>query len=644
MANNETTDLKLAQVFATKAFRIPDYQRGYAWGERQWKDLWEDIWDITEDSISKEYQPHFMGTITLKEICKEAIPPEELWFRERGNNFYDIVDGQQRLTTLEIMLSELIKYYPDEEEKEDLRNTYLFKKRNAANSRFYLFSYNRNDKNQAFLLNHVFEDNTMIVPDGYINVYTNNLSAAKNWFSEHISQLSDENKRDLLRRIQTALVFDIKYISNNVSEQAVFETMNNRGKPLSILEKLKNRLLFLTAKLPDPPEDRIVLSKMVNDAWRKVYDYLGKNPKKMLDEDEFLSAHLTLIREPEYYSFSEQVAEKKVFEMFCVRAQEYSLKCNKLAKDDDERVPPVNYAKIRQYVQDLADFVPYWHEVNNSEDLRINKILLLNGSKEMRILLASLVSFRGQQNALVNKCIDLLLKVEFRNSLPSMGVVDGRTYATRARELHNREESLDDFHHKLEQLLSVDCNVEGMIGQFKSLFEYERGNKGFHRWNGLKFFLMEFEQHLHETKFKNDDPRVFWNNFDTINIEHVLPQSFQNNWDNTMSDYLKGRVLSDDEKHRAEKIIVNTLGNLTILRYSKNSELQNNPWVDKRERYKAGSFSELAISEKKVWDGCAIRERGVEMLDFLSSMVQGLSFTEQQKEELLFVSDKYFVN
>ena len=325
MANNETTDLKLAQVFATKAFRIPDYQRGYAWGERQWNDLWEDIWDITEDSVSKEYQPHFTGTITLKEISKDTIPSEELWFRERGNNFYDVVDGQQRLTTLEIMLFELIKCYPDDDEKDDLRNTYLFKNRNAANNRFYLFSYNKNDKNQAFLLNRIFEDSTVIVPDGYVNVYTNNLTAAKTWLSENISQLSDEKKRDLLRRIQTALVFDIKYISNNVSEQAVFETMNNRGKPLSILEKLKNRLLFLTAKLPNSLEDRIILSKTVNDAWRNVYDYLGKNPEKMLDEDEFLSAHLTLIREPEYYSFSEQVAEKKVFEMFCVRAQQYSL-------------------------------------------------------------------------------------------------------------------------------------------------------------------------------------------------------------------------------------------------------------------------------------------------------------------------------
>lgn len=92
--------------------------------------------------------------------------------------------------------------------------------------------------------------------------------------------------------------------------------------------------------------------------------------------------------------------------MFCVRAQQYSLKCTKLIKDDDEREPSVDYTKISTYVRDLAYFVPYWYEMNNSDDLRIKKILLLNGSKEMRILLATLVSFRSQQNVLVDKCIN----------------------------------------------------------------------------------------------------------------------------------------------------------------------------------------------------------------------------------------------
>ena len=636
MANNETNDLRLAQVFATKAFRIPDCQRGYAWGVRQWNDLWEDIWDINEDTSTGDYQPHFTGTISLKEISRHNIPEEERWFKDKGNSFYAVVDGQQRLTTLEIMIFELIKSYPDEEEKLELQNTFLFKSRNATNTRLYLFSYGNKDKNRAFLLNKIFEDNTVILPAEYVNVYTNNLKKAKEWFCEKINMLSDEQKIDLLRRIQTALVFDIKYISNSVSEQAVFETMNNRGKPLSILEKLKNRLLFLTAKLSCQFEDKIILSGYINEAWRKVYDYLGKNPEGMLDEDDFLSAHLTLIRKPKETSFSIQAAEEKVFQMFCNRTQNYTLDYG--AEDSAGREPVVDYKKIKDYVLDIAEFVPYWYEVYNSLDERIRKIRILNDSKEMRILLATLLMLKNDSRELADKSIDLLLKIAFRNSLPSMNVVDERTYAQRARELHNKELNLDELNDKLEGFINTDCNAEGMIGQFNWLFEYERGAKGFHRWNGLKFFLMEYEQHLQG----NDLPHVSWDNYYDISIEHILPQAYQTNWSKVMDEYLKGKDLSDDENWRAQKIIINTLGNLTIIKDAKNSELQNNSWEDKRDRYKNGTFCEIKIAQESEWNGNTILNRGIEMLQFLMTMVPGLSLTEEQQKRMLFVAEKYF--
>ncbi|MBR3489102.1 MAG: DUF262 domain-containing protein [Bacteroidales bacterium] len=636
MANNETNDLRLAQVFATKAFRIPDHQRGYAWGVRQWNDLWEDIWDINEDTSTGDYQPHFTGTICLKEISRHIIPEEERWFKDKGNSFYAVVDGQQRLTTLEIMIFELIKSYPDEEEKLELQNTFLFKSRNSTNTRLYLFSYGKKDKNRAFLLNRIFEDTTVVLPTEFVNVYTNNLKKAKEWFCEKINMLSDEQKIDLLHRIQTALVFDIKYISNSVSEQAVFETMNNRGKPLSILEKLKNRLLFLTAKLSCQFEDKIILSGYINEAWRKVYDYLGKNPEGMLDEDDFLSAHLTLIRKPKETSFSIQAAEEKVFQMFCNRTQNYTLDYG--AEDSAGREPVVDYKKIEDYVLDIAEFVPYWYEVYNSLDERIRKIRILNDSKEMRILLATLLMLKNDSRELADKSIDLLLKIAFRNSLPSMNVVDERTYAQRARELHNKELNLDELNDKLEGFINTDCNAEGMIGQFNWLFEYERGAKGFHRWNGLKFFLMEYEQHLQG----NDLPHVSWDNYYDISIEHILPQAYQTNWSKVMDEYLKGKELSDDENWRAQKIIINTLGNLTIIKGAKNSELQNGSWNAKRERYKNGTFCEIKIAQNSEWNGNTILNRGIEMLSFLMTMVTGLSLTEEQQKRMLFVAEKYF--
>ena len=68
--------------------------------------------------------------------------------------------------------------------------------------------------------------------------------------------------------------------------------MNNRGKALSTLELLKNRLIFLSTKLP-VEEGNGVLRRQINEAWKSAYHYLGKNDERPLNDDEFLRTHLS---------------------------------------------------------------------------------------------------------------------------------------------------------------------------------------------------------------------------------------------------------------------------------------------------------------------------------------------------------------
>ena len=81
----------------------------------------------------------------------------------------------------------------------------------------------------------------------------------------------------------------------------------------------------------------------------------------------------------------------------------------------------------------------------------------------MRILLATVLMLKNDSIELADKTIDLLLKIAFRNSLPSMNVVDERTYTQRARELHNKELNLNELNDKLEGFINTDCNVDGVI-------------------------------------------------------------------------------------------------------------------------------------------------------------------------------------
>ena len=90
-------------------------------------------------------------------------------------------------------------------------------------------------------------------------------------------------------------MFDIKLISKELDIFVVFETMNNRGKELTNLEKLKNRLIYLSTLMPGlKKQERDSLRTEINTVWKFCYEYLGKDKNKPLDDDTFLRNHFVL--------------------------------------------------------------------------------------------------------------------------------------------------------------------------------------------------------------------------------------------------------------------------------------------------------------------------------------------------------------
>ena len=93
----------LAKIFNKKLYRIPDYQRGYAWGESQLRDFWEDLVNLRFD------KGHYTGLLTFK-IHNGDLDPSEKQLVDNGYEKYDVVDGQQRLTTCIIFLNAIIAF------------------------------------------------------------------------------------------------------------------------------------------------------------------------------------------------------------------------------------------------------------------------------------------------------------------------------------------------------------------------------------------------------------------------------------------------------------------------------------------------------------------------------------------------------
>ena len=96
----------LSKIFQNRIFRIPDYQRGYAWQKPQLVDFWDDLVNLQEG------KNHYTGLLSLKPLTSEETQQwgEDLWMIEKGYEPCYVVDGQQRLTTFVILVNEIIEF------------------------------------------------------------------------------------------------------------------------------------------------------------------------------------------------------------------------------------------------------------------------------------------------------------------------------------------------------------------------------------------------------------------------------------------------------------------------------------------------------------------------------------------------------
>ena len=306
---NELQPLSL--LFQNRLFRIPDYQRGYAWLQQQLVDFWDDLVNLQPDRY------HYTGLLSLKPLkSKETVSwGEDLWLVENGYKPCHIVDGQQRITTFVILLNEIVIFVrgldenKDKSDKEitlgyetveEIVSKYICRKRppNGVVTT-YLFGYEVDNPSAEYMKYKVFEEPY----SGAVNetYYTKNLKFAKNFFAENIRKLYVESGADGLEAVNTLykkltqrLMFNLHEIDDDYDVFVAFETMNNRGKKLTNLELLKNRLIYLTTLYDDDifdEKDKAALRKKINDAWKEVYYQLGRSKSVPLSDDDFLRAH-----------------------------------------------------------------------------------------------------------------------------------------------------------------------------------------------------------------------------------------------------------------------------------------------------------------------------------------------------------------
>lgn len=238
----------IQEIFENTIFRIPDYQRGYSWKEMHLDDFWQDLINLRDERY------HYTGALTLEKPTSEDVKKwkGDDWIIKSGSfKPYYIVDGQQRITTIIILLNILIGEMKNDEQylyqsKEDLIAKYIYKKNEKNKLQSFIFGYEIDDPSYEYLKTRIFKQESSDAANQPETTYTNNLMTSDKFFRQKIESWNSKQREYLFKKITQQLSFDLKVIENDLDIFVVFETMNNRGKPLTNLEKLKNRLIYLT--------------------------------------------------------------------------------------------------------------------------------------------------------------------------------------------------------------------------------------------------------------------------------------------------------------------------------------------------------------------------------------------------------------
>lgn len=238
----KTADVTFLDLLGNgKKYRVPAFQRDYAWEDEQWEDLWSDIVELREDPGSA----HYMGAIVLK-----ALTDRE----------FQIIDGQQRVATLTVLALAVIaqlralpgselEQRANAERAEQLRHRFIGEKDPASlqeSSKLFL-----NDTDDGFFQDYLVQLRTPINPRA-LPKSNRQLWQCFQWFMRRVQALGLEGEalaRLLSDTVARQLLFIQITVEDDLSAYTVFETLNARGLELSSTDLLKN-YLFSRVKTP----------------------------------------------------------------------------------------------------------------------------------------------------------------------------------------------------------------------------------------------------------------------------------------------------------------------------------------------------------------------------------------------------------
>lgn len=536
-----------------RQYVIPVYQRNYEWPREQCEKLFDDI-----IQAYKSDKNHFCGSIIYAPLKEE-----------QGILYYLIVDGQQRLTTIYLLLKALIDSAETDREKETIASV-LFN-----SDKFDEYSINeasklklkpiKTDNNQLFLL----MDGKYDKVDKSSGIWSN-----YNVFKEKIATLlkNDDSMdiKNIYLGVEKLFCAKIK-LDYSDNAQEIFERINSTGVPLSLPDKIRNYVL-----MTDVNQD-----KLYEDYWLEIENLLSKENMSSFFLDYLNFKNDNFIREKEAYDDFKKlyISGEYTNESMLVELKHYSKIYNAFLFGSDEYSSAVNKAleglrvlkQTTVYLFLFRVFDDYQQGIIEEQELEKVVAMLLNYSIRRMMCEVASNSLRGLYKTLYNR---VFYKEENKN-----------TYY----------DSIVSFMLQMTSRDAIPTDDD---------FRYALINNNLYRKYALcNYLLVELENQGKE-KIQTD----------SLSVEHIMPQN--KNLSTAWQKMLGENWLLDRDKW------LHTLGNLTLTGY--NSELGDKPFLEKKqmieEKQTKVVFLYQDIQDKESWDATTIQTRANRLADSIMKL------------------------
>lgn len=558
-------------------FTIPEYQRGYSWTKEQLEDFTNDLDDV-------EYvKEHYAGTVTLiKTGGHEFIGISQ-------SEKYDVVDGQQRITTFHLFLISL--FFRLKELK--CADEVIIKNVLKYGKTFLRLNNKENQEYYFYLLNE-FDINLLRLTQPQTKTQKN-LKEARIYFYNYFQRFSSQKSLiKIYNNLMTKFKINVFELEEESEVGLIFETMNDRGLPLSDIDKVKNYLIYMSHKLDDKQ-----LAKDINKKFGELFSELMTIEYTSITEIEnrFLKDCYMV-----YSGDSKALNDihKKIKLQLIPQRQIFK---NKSLFDSNSTLKTQKLSEIKEFNNFLYKCSEVYANIfnQNFENIELNNALIrlkkLDKLKTFSPLLLAVALNRRYRNEFLIPIIDLLETYIVRvflfgnkNSKTGMSVFNEFSY-----KIYNNKLNFNDLKKEIKNLIQKNSSTNEVKRNVVELSIY---NSNSFDTDTIKLFLFEYEKYL-QAEMKVDkelfDLRADIEN-GKISIEHISPQLVQPGV----------RPINN----------TNNIGNL-VLTYG-NSKLSNGTFQTKKEYYKNSdllSEKELATFDK--WEDKEITERGKKIAKFI---------------------------